>query len=323
MNLNDMIPKDLQDNNNSYDNSYNNNNSNNNNPYDSFNNNYNYNNNQYMSSSSSETKSEKKPKKKGSFTPLILLILALIIGFGGGYYLTVYVLNGDDEEEKKQEVEEREKELTNEEAIAKLNRFITVASYDDASGNGIFYYIAWGLKELSEEQKIKMTYISLVKLDKKQVPITEVPAKYQADASMGYLMELPIELFNTEYENLFRVAPTYDIQTIGTVGCPAFYKIDSELGKMYLGTDCNEPAQSKYVTKIYKYTEDEEHYYVYQYIGEVDNKVSTRPVYKEIKTGRIINVSQFEGNEYKFETLLWTFDKEYKFISTKNLGTNA
>jgi hypothetical protein len=38
--------------------------------------------------------------------------------------------------------------------------------------------------------------------------------------------------------------------------------------------------------------------------------------FTKVESGEIVEVDSFTGNESKFDTLVWKFDKNYKFIST-------
>lgn len=261
----------------------------------------------------------KKKKKKSTILAIVVVISALAIGVGVYLLLGEYVFNkGKDKKgANKPDVEEKaDTDVTDEAVRARLSRFVKAASFNDSKNTGVFLDLAHGLGVLNTEQKVLITYYSLVKIDHAQTPIGELPDKYyRIDIGMNYVDELDIEAFNNEYRNLFIEEPTYDIEAITINGCPAIYKIDTELGKIYLNRECSEALNSTYVNSIGKITTDDEFYYVYQYIGEADYS-SSKPVYKTIRKKEVIDVDSFIGNEDKFETLIWVFSKDFKFLGT-------
>ncbi len=269
---------------------------------------------------------EKKPKKKKNKFLIILFIFILIGGFGvSGYILVDEVFLKDKKEDKQEEKKEpdipepiddnEERDLTDQAAIDRLSKFVLAASYNDKDNKGIMNYFVLGVKDLTPESKVVIAYNSVFKVTHRQTPIAEIPAKYARNVSMTYLDEFPIDAFNEEYRILFNEELAYDVYSLNSVWCPRFYTIDPEVNRMYIAQDCQDQSGKKYESKIFKLTGDKDYYYVYQHATEVvGNK------YKIISTGQIANVNSFEGNEKKFDTIVWLFDKNFNFVRTRNLG---
>ena len=271
---------------------------------------------------------EKKPKKKKNKFLIILFVLVLIGGFGvSGYILVDEMFLKNNKEEKKEEKKEEppeipepiddnvERDLTDQAEIDRLSKFVLAASYNDKDNKGIMNYFVLGVKDLTPEAKVVIAYNSVFKVNHRQTPIASIPAKYERNVSMSYLEEFPIDAFYEEYRTMFNEELAYDVYALNSVWCPKFYTIDPEVNRMYIAKDCQDPSGKKYESKIYKLTGDKDYYYVYQHAIEV---VGSK--YKIISTGQLSNVNSFEGNESKFDTIVWLFDKNFNFVRTRNLG---
>ncbi len=317
---------------------YNDNDSNNNNNHNNNNNqnHQNQNNQYYENNQNQEVEKPKKQKPKKNIFLILFFTLVLIGGFSvSGFIIVQEVFLKNKEEEPIAEPEPEptpepdpideniERDLTDQDAINRLNTFVSAVSYNDNNNKGIFNFFAQGVKEITPEAKVIIAYNSAIKVGHKQAPISEIPKKYERNISMSYLDEIPIETFYNEYRYLFNEELSYDITSLNSVWCPTFYIIDTELGKMYLTRDCPTKEGEKYVSKIYKYTVDNDYYYVYQYAGEVYSNSPSNIKYKAISSGAYLKVNSFVGNESKFETVIWIFDKNFNFVRTKNIGVAA
>ena len=209
-----------------------------------------------------------------------------------------------------------------EEAKEKLNDFIEVAIFEKGGIDGTGEEFINGVSELTDKLKLRMVHQSVIGINKK-VNRT-LPEKYQSNPDL--LGSVKASDLNSAYEKLFGAAPTMNIlekllHKNGGVGCPFVSVIDEELGEGFLSHSCGGTCLGQYLTKIKEYSSDSDYYYVYQYVGiKFPNGCNENGEFFKPKANEIVNVTSFEGNEDKFETLKWTFDKNYNFISTENLG---
>ena len=269
---------------------------------------------------------EEKPVKSKKNLAIIFIAIAVILFGVGGFFLgkSMNTNNGDNKEENKDNTEIPEPteitepiEITDNLIIEKLKKFVEVASYEDGNENGDALQFMQGINDLDDKTKQQLTWNSLINIQKVQEKVTTIPDKYKDDLDLINYDEISIEQFNNEYKSLFNQDPIIDYENPNFGGCPGLYKIDQELGKIYIGRECGGFSPVEYYSKIYKYEEDNSYYYVYQYVGTndpADNK------YVKIKSGEVVDVTTFEGNEELFETVVWKFKKDFSFVSTENKG---
>ena len=80
-------------------------------------------------------------------------------------------------------------------------------------------------------------------------------------------------------------------------------------------SECGGTISGDIYIVTYDYKEENGYLYVYQYAGY---GLSLGDSFKYTKLNDSeVKVDFFEGNEDKFSTLIWTFDKDYNFVSTK------
>lgn len=202
------------------------------------------------------------------------------------------------------------------------NRFITAALFSDEIGYGIASKFTTGYTSLTLEDKLDMTYNSLVKINPAHSLISEVPEKYKNvdywDLSTGIqIYELSLDLFKEEYKNLFKEELTADLKTIGINGCPGVFEVDEELGYIYMSNQCGGIASPIYKYSTFNNSQDDSYYYVDQYVGVERTKADGTLEFVKPSTGEIVDVTSFEGNEDKFDKIQWKFDKNVNFISTE------
>ena len=267
-----------------------------------------------------------KPEKKVNKTLIIIIIVAGLVLVIGGIILGTKLLNKDEPKNEEPPVDNptpdnqepaEKKELNDSSAISKLEKFVIVASYEDSNENGKANMFMRGINSLDNNIKLQLAWNSLINIQKVQTKVgTDVTEKYKDVAGIQEKEEISLVQFDTEYKSLFNEDASYTEDDKFGV-CPGIYKIDKELGKIIIGVECGGLNPTEYYSKIYKYEEDNSFYYVYQYVGTNDPMNNK---FVKIKSGETVNVSSFEGNEDKFETVVWKFDKNFNFISTENIG---
>ena len=255
---------------------------------------------------------------------VVVIIVFMLFTFGIGLSLGKELYgNKDNNEEKKAPKEEEKtnvkKGVTDTNAVSRLEQFVIAASYNDSVGNGYSSLFMKGTTSIEQNVKYAVAWNSLIMI--KQIPTTKVeivPDKYKDDDHfLGDITEIAIDEYTNEYKRLFNQEPNYNEIGSYSFGCPGPYKIDTELGKIFIGKECGGTGNPEYYYKIYNYEEDDSFYYVYQYVA-VENPINK--TIDKIKSNETVNVSSFEGNEDKFETVVWKFDKNFNFISTENVG---
>ncbi len=266
---------------------------------------------------------EKKTTKKIAINPILLIVIAIVLIVIG--LVLGKVLFGEKQEEKdknnNEKTEQKETIDTNEissETKDFLNDFTNAAMYGDSMGDGIPERFIYGNDSLTLKDKLTITYNSLVKIKAKHQKVTEVPEKYKNDDYWNVdseIWQLSLSEFKAEYQRLFK--EDVDISSLNDFGgCPFPFKIDEELGYIYLSDQCGGTGAPHYYNKIFNYVKDNDYYYVYQYVGTkryTDNGV----VYANPVNGQVLDF-EFNGNEDKFGTLIWKFDSNLKYISVES-----
>ena len=257
-------------------------------------------------------------KKKGNKGLIIILILALIL-IGAGVLLGTGLIGG-----KTEEKEEKESTTTSEKIMSDADKkfmesFAEAGLYHDEGQGGLAVMFMGGKDGLSEEEKITLVYFSLVGVQKKAQKITTIPDKYNSE---GYwhnarLFELPISTFKEEYKKFFQEEVVLSHVKDAIKACPFVYTIEEDIGMMYFSHECGGAGGSEYYHKTYKYDEDNNYFYLYQYIGEKATDTDGKVVFKNPNSGQTVEADSFEGNEEKFDTLVWKFKKNLVFVSTE------
>lgn len=279
---------------------------------------------------------------------IVIIIIAMIVTFGSGLIVgkllyegkkknsNTVIDNTNTETNTNSEVDNNENLEFNDNAKSQIDDFIKLAMHSSYEGTTIANDLSNGLVGLTVEQKELLTYFSV---DDLKVLLTAdmVPEKYKNDpywnVSSGStkIYQLPIQTFKDEYKRLFKEEYTIKGEDYHFGACPFIFKIDLELGNMYYSNQCGGTGLFGYLYSNYKYESDRDHYYVYQYVtyyGENNekhiiefNKVKSKELVLSIALDKTNEIeSTFEENKTKFETIKWTFDKDFNFISTENLG---
>ena len=277
---------------------------------------------------------EKESKKvKDKIKTVKLTVLAAITLFASGMVLTGYIVGGYVFEEGSTIVDLYKNpvsEISNVTGVTRgvkydrLKNFVETASIYNPSFNSLITELSRETFGLTDKQKVTLAYQAIVG-DMVKVTESTLPDKYEdekeyfiGDSEKG-VFELDFTDFNDKYAYFFGESISYDKLSQfaygGTdpVGCPVIYKVDKELGKIFFSNYCIQNENSeRYLTKVYDYDYDDNFYYVYEYIakyGEADGFYRASN-YEEVE------VEGFEGNEKRFDTLVWKFDKDYQFVST-------
>ena len=275
-----------------------------------------------------ETKKEnfltKKKEVKGKPLKVWIIIMIIVfmlftfgIGISLGKELARKELNNNKEEEPTNEI----KEVKDSNAITRLDNYVKAASFDDSVGNGMARDYMTGKSSVDQISKNKLAWISLLFVKQTPTPtVTNIPDKYKDDLlfNAGAVTEIPLSSYANEYKGLFNEEFIYNNNISDySVICPGAYKVEQELDRIYISRECGGTGNPPYFYKIYKYEEDNSNYYVYEYVA-TENPETGELI--KVKSGEVVNVTTFEGNEDKFETVVWKFDKNFNFINTENKG---
>lgn len=258
---------------------------------------------------------EKKSNKKIIIIIVLCVVIAIIIG------IIVYLLTRPKEVE-----EDKFKNVVRDTVkIEKLNGFVSTGIFNDYGNEGLAYDFAKGLDKLTNEQKNKFVLQYIVNIAAVTEKVTEetLAEKYKSDPVLGdyskNMSQVSSRTFEKEYEKFFGNKPEFtekDLQDAKI--CPSVYKYDSRVKRIYLSNECEKEGDTILYYKTYNYKNENDHYYVYQYIGLKVNKKEgeAKDTFKTVNSNQVIDVEDFTGNESKFETLVWEFDENYNFIKT-------
>ena len=258
---------------------------------------------------------------------IILIIVIIIVIICLGFFLVLKLCdNKDNNESNNNENTETPtnidgKLVINDNIKNKLDEYINL---NFTSHGVVSNSIIDGTSELSQVAKESITYNSvsnqMVQLNKDQIP-----EKYRNNdywVSDGIIIyQLSLKTFEDEYKKIFNEEYKLDPEYYAIVGCPMVFNVDQELGYMFLSNQCGDTGPQRYLYLNYKYETDNDYYYVYQYIGyQKEGSEANTIEYIKPKSKEIVDVDSFSGNESKFETLIWKFDKNLLFVSTENIG---
>lgn len=280
---------------------------------------------------------ENKKALKEKITNVRAKVLAAIAMFGCGMVLSGYVVSGyvfDQGLEVVKLFKNTNNKIVDNNTIVRgveydrLKDFVETASIYNPSYNSLITELSRETFGLTERQRVTLAYQAVIG-DIVKVTEKTLPEKYEdeRDYFIGEgekgVYELDFTDFNDKYAYFFGRSISYDRLAqfayggAEAVGCPVIYKVDKELGKIYFSNYCaNEAVADRYITKVYDYDYDDNFYYVYEYIakyGDVDG-------YYRASNYEEVEVDEFDGNERKFDTLIWKFDKDYNFVSTTYKG---
>ena len=280
---------------------------------------------------------ENKKALKEKITNVRAKVLAAIAMFGCGMVLSGYVVSGyvfDQGLEVVKLFKNTNNKIVDNNTIVRgveydrLKDFVETASIYNPSFNSLITELSRETFGLTERQRVTLAYQAVIG-DIVKVTEKTLPEKYEdeRDYFIGEgekgVYELDFTDFNDKYAYFFGRSISYDRLAqfayggAEAVGCPVIYKVDKELGKIYFSNYCaNEAVADRYITKVYDYDYDDNFYYVYEYIakyGDVDG-------YYRASNYEEVEVDEFDGNERKFDTLIWKFDKDYNFVSTTYKG---
>ena len=267
-----------------------------------------------------EVNNEETNKKKNSYKGLFIIIGFGIVSITAlSIFVHFYNKEPEPEEDKYANV------IRDTVSIQKLQNFVSAAMYNDYGYTGLAYDFAKGMNKLTNNQKNQIIYQQLVNIQYVTEKIYEddIPEKYKNDPYLTnpniVMSKLSSRTFEKEYEKVFGEAPKYDEESLKEInGCPSVYKYDSRTKKIFLFNECELEGDTILFTKTYNYKFDDDYYYVYQYVALVKKDSEGNKKYYRLKEDKEVEVEDFSGNESKFETVVWKFDKDYNFISTTN-----
>ncbi len=262
-------------------------------------------------------------------------VLAAIAIFGSGIVLTGYILGTYITEEAQPIVKRYQQSIAKKSEVVNVTRsvqydrlkdFVETASLNSQAFDSLIGDLSKETFGLTEKQKFMLVYQALVK-DLKKVSSNTLHDKYEnerdyflGDSDNG-VFEISFDEFNKKYKYYFNeiadfdALSNYEYGNEETIGNPVLYKVDFELGKIYFSNYVKGNVSSdRYITKVFDYDEDDLFYFVYEYIAKYnENEGFYRAAVDE---DELVDVDDFYGNETKFDTLVWKFDKDYNFVST-------
>ena len=258
---------------------------------------------------------------------IVMILIFMLFTFGLGLFLGKELFAKDNSNGGKPsnnaEPANTEANTIDKNIEEKTKSFIAAAMYSNDGGDGIAVVFTKGINKLSADEKAIVTYNSLVNVKNENKEVTVTPDKYKSEDDYwqgATITELSIESFKNEYKEFFKEEVNLSSIKVGFFGCPFVYKMDEELGNFYLSNQCGGTGSPVYQYKTYETSEDDNYYYVKQYVGTERYTDDGSKEYKKVKSDEVVNVTSFEGNENKFETVVWKFDKNFNFVSTENIG---
>lgn len=179
----------------------------------------------------------------------------------------------------------------------RMDYFISVATYYSVSRSNYLLTFMEGKSSIDSNDKMKITYQSLVYVQQKHKKVFIVPEKYKgtkewSGVSEHYsdVYELSIEDFKNEYKNLFHE----ELNNFDGLDCgfPFISNVDMELGKIYLLGRCGGYGNVHKFSKNVHYYSDSDYYYVEQKVA-----------------------LYYSRGELKSKTIVWKFDKNGYYIN--------
>lgn len=240
---------------------------------------------------------EKKKTNKKSWVLVTVLIVILLIAAGWGGFLAGASYVSEKSMEKKREVKE-EKGLEMSIAVQeKLEKFVlTGLRYGVV--NSTYEHFAKGTTELPKKIKLQMAYNATEK--GRQTVLTEEESNELIGEKPGANEEVEImgkKDFDNSYKLLFNEEINSKLDDVDGLGCPAILAENKEETLYYLFSRCGGIGSSTITSTVKSYDSDAEHYYVHSESLWEDLSVSQEPS--------------------KTTKLLWTFDKDFHFVSTE------
>jgi hypothetical protein len=264
-----------------------------------------------------------KENKKRNLISIIILIIGLVVIIGS--LVWHFALNGKKEEPPKEEPTEQVVQLKLEDIPEKVTKFIEVGLHDQQYGYLAEKFIKGASKLDAADKNVMAIYLT----NTTEITKATVPDKYKGTEDEEYLLGDPKGLiasiddfknnykllFNEEVDLSFIKSHTYHDGEFLSV-CPLLYGVLEEEKVIVLSKNCGGTNIDHLETKVYDYKKVGNNYEVYQYVGYKSTNDKNEEYYLRLDR-TIIEVDKFEGNEDKFSTLVWTFDKDYKFVKSK------
>lgn len=243
-------------------------------------------------------------KKKGNKGLIVVIVLLLLICCGLGGFIFVNkdkIFAKDEEKAEKEEVKEKVNLELTDSIKEKLERFVLIGSnYDVGNTNTTLNHFIEGVTEIPKDVKLKMARNAVYKYG--NVKQNEVLSGVDAtnisgvQPDNGEIIDIVTkDEFNKRYKELFGEDAIYELEDLKYAGCPAPLAINTSTGEMYLFHRCGGSGATSYDIKITSYDSDTEYYYVHEELVKTD-----------------LTTNQTENTK-----LLWTFDKDLKFIKTE------
>lgn len=276
-----------------------------------------------------------KPKKGSNI--LVIIIAILVLFLGGGFTVWGIILAANVTKEEVPKEEEKKEEKKPDQSPAKkgideerLMYFVEAGINSRNVGESNDSLTKGYIKPLTKYDEIKITLARTIEVDKVYEKIDSFPDEYPLEFDYAEGVDhykMKVDDFKNTYKKLFNKNFEYDFsdlkhRLVGSQTCPYVLATDEKNGLIYLFSlkdQCikiKQLANAKTLYKNISVDEDNDYYYVRQYIGfhysgsEYDNEA-----FYDGK-GNTIEVDKFEGNEEKFSKITWKFTKEYDFVST-------
>jgi len=266
--------------------------------------------------------------KKRTLSLLILLgLLLILVGFTIWFFTAKdNKTNTVDDRTDKQEETDGERELLDKKSKEKIDNFLNIIV---GSNDYIKYHFTVGDASFNIH-RIYVVIHSIFENDKyKKLTSDNLPSKYKNDENYkqnvdnGCIIQASFDDISLEYQNVFGYEPKFnhdDWENVSPILCIEKEKIfDEELKMMLFNTcACSEgEADIKAYLKKYKYTYDNDYYYLYLHVGYKKELEDNITKFYKLSDDKEVDVDSFDGNEDKFDSVKWTFDKNFKFLKSE------
>lgn len=236
---------------------------------------------------------DKSKNGNGWIKAIIMLLVGIVVGLGAYYGYDNYLSKDTkvDKEEKSESLE------INADVQKKLRNFVLTGLHFDNMGNSTYEYFLKGTTNLTKEIKLKMAFNNTPYDYDPGVTLSAADVKkYMQDESdssekVGIMQKKD---FDKSYKELFNEDGDYTTDDVG--GCP-MPVYDKTKDVFYLFNRCGGTGEDEYVSEVEYYDSDADKYYVHSITTWNDLSEKHRP-----------------SEDTK---LLWTFDKDLKFVSTE------
>ncbi len=241
---------------------------------------------------------EEKKERKIGIIALLLVIILIIVAI-----VVFFVVNNSSNKETKTSKEETETKtlIVTKNIEKKLQKFVEAGSYyDDSGSNTTVTHFISGTTELPKDIKLKMTRNAIYQAEKVKTNVIlseeEINNIQGEKPSTGEPVDvIEKDTLNNTYKELFNETVELSLSELEKIGCPVPMAVNKTSGAYYLFNRCGGTGALSYKVKVTHVSSDKDYFYAHSEITEIRG---------------------ITGEE-KVTKLLWTFDKDLKFVNTK------